>query len=82
MSGVAAAVCARAIKNSGKGVACFAKKITLDAYGAEACTWFGIWLNCAVPAVVSKVFLVMEVLGRVTVKMFDPGVNCGSLDWL
>ena len=37
ISGVAAAVCARAIKNPGKGAGCFAKKITLDAHGAEAC---------------------------------------------
>ena len=44
--------------------------------------WLGVWLNCAVPAVVSKVFFVMEVLGRVTVKMLDPWVNCVSLDWV
>ena len=50
--------------------------------GPKLVPLFGIWLNCAVPAPVSKVFLVMEVLGRVTVKMVDPGVNCGSLDWL
>jgi hypothetical protein len=31
---------------------------------------------------VSKVFAVMEVLGRVTVKMLDPWVNCVSLDWV
>ena len=36
LSGVAAAVCARAIKNLGKGAACFAKKITRDAHGSEA----------------------------------------------
>ena len=50
--------------------------------GPKLVPWFGIWLNCAVPAAVSKVFLVMEVLGKVTVKMVEPGVNCGSLDWL
>jgi hypothetical protein len=44
--------------------------------------WLGVWLNCAVPAVVSKVFSVMEVLGRVTVTMLDPWVNCVSLDWV
>ena len=44
--------------------------------------WLGIWLNYAVPAVVSKVFPVMEVLGRVTVKMADLWVNCVSLDWV
>ena len=37
ISGVAAAVCARTIKKPGKGAACFTKKITLDAHGAEAC---------------------------------------------
>ena len=50
--------------------------------GPKLVPLFGIWLNYAVPAPVSKVFLVMEVLGRVTVKMVDAGVNCGSLDWL
>jgi hypothetical protein len=40
ISGVASAVCARAIKNPGKGAACFAKKIILNAHGAEACTTF------------------------------------------
>ena len=50
--------------------------------GPKLVPWFGIWLNCAVPAPVSKLFLLMEVLGRVTVKMVDPGVNCGSLDYL
>ena len=37
ISGVAAAVCACTIKKPGKGAACFTKKITLDAHGAEAC---------------------------------------------
>ena len=50
--------------------------------GLKLVPLFGIWLNSAVPAAVSKVFLVMEVLGRATVKMVDPGVNCGWLDRL
>ncbi len=50
--------------------------------GPKLVPLLGVWLNRAVPVVVSKVFLVMEVLGRVTVKMVDPGVNCGWLDRL
>ena len=38
ISGVAAAVCAGTVKDPGKGGACLAKKITLDAHGADACT--------------------------------------------
>ena len=82
ISGVAVAVCARAIINAGKGAACFAKKLPSMRMGPKLVPLFGIWLNCAVPASVSKVFLVMEVLGRATVKMVDPGLNCGSLDRL
>ena len=35
ISGVAAPVCARTVKDPGKGGACLAKKITLDAHGAD-----------------------------------------------
>ena len=69
-------------QNPGKGAACFAKKSPSMRMGLKLVALFGIWLNSAVPAAVSKVFLVMEVLGRATVKMVDPGLNCGSLDRL
>tara|TARA_Y100000385_G_scaffold263673_1_gene296374 strand:- start:242 stop:412 length:171 start_codon:yes stop_codon:yes gene_type:complete len=38
ISGVAAAVCAHTVKDPGKAGACLAKKITLDAHGADVCT--------------------------------------------
>jgi len=81
-SGVAAAVSSCTIEAARKGRAGLAKKSPSMRRDPKRVPWLGIWLNCAVPAVVSKVFPVMEVLGRVTVKMADLWVNCVSLDWV